>query len=72
MAQPGLGSPVQRPEGGEEGRPVVEGVNARLRLAELGLSEAAVAAMKDRFVALDTGYLEDRAWLTEAPVAAGL
>ncbi len=43
----------------------------RARLAELGLSEAAVAAMKERFVALDTGYLEDRAWLTEAPVAAG-
>ncbi len=41
------------------------------RLADLGLSEAAVAATKDRFVALDTGYLENRAWLTEAPVAAG-
>ena len=41
----------------------------RARLAELGLSETAVAAMKDRFLALDTGFLEDRAWLTEAPVA---
>ena len=39
----------------------------RARLAELGLSEAAVAARKDRFAALDTGYLEDGGWLTEAP-----